>query len=318
MNKKSIRHLYILAIETSCDDTSIALLKDDQVLGMKSASSLTKYPKYGGIIPEIAARSHEEMIDQLYRELLASLKFDFHQITHVAYTSEPGLPGSLHIGKIYAKTLGFLLSVPVIPINHLHAHAMSFAINNYGSIRYPFLALVASGGNTVIYFCTNPKKFTIVNETGDDAVGEALDKIGRALGLTYPGAIAIDRNYQKTKVVETIKHLPPDHPFSFSGIKVHCLNWINQAKQQKQHVDTIKIGSSALHWAVDDILLKLQFYADQYHLNRFAFGGGFIANQLFRKKIAAKKQWESHLTDLAYVGDNAAMIGFLAYCIIKK
>jgi N6-L-threonylcarbamoyladenine synthase len=179
----------ILSIETSCDDTSISICKNGKIITTLTKTTLVQHKKYGGIVPEIAARGHEQNLAFLCVNALKNSKISFANLTKIAYTNFPGLPGSLHIGKIFANSLGFLLNIPVVPINHLLGHVFSFSINKNKKIEYPFIGLVISGGNTIIYLVKNIYECSILNQTKDDAVGETLDKIGRLLGYEYPGGI---------------------------------------------------------------------------------------------------------------------------------
>jgi N6-L-threonylcarbamoyladenine synthase len=171
----------ILAIETSCDDTSIALFKDNELLALETDTSSKEYNKLGGIVPEIAARKHEESINEVFKKCLEHAKININDITHIAYTATPGLPGSLHVGKIFAKSLSYVLNVKLIPIDHMMGHLYSFGIGHKENIKFPFLGLVVSGGNTILYKLDGVNDHEIINATTDDAVGEVLDKIGRAL-----------------------------------------------------------------------------------------------------------------------------------------
>jgi N6-L-threonylcarbamoyladenine synthase len=237
----------ILAIETSCDDTSIAITKNEKLLSNVTASSLLQHRQYGGIVPEVAARSHEQNLHSVLNKALVKAKIKLNDITHIAYTSEPGLPGSLHVGKIFAKALAYLLSIPLIPVNHMMGHIFSFAINSKKKISFPFISLVVSGGHTAIYYFNNLHKSQLLNETKDDAAGETLDKIGRALNLKYPGGVSIDEIYESKKtLLKLINHFSPEDNFSFSGLKTHITNLINQTKMQSKKIDRVTIASSSL------------------------------------------------------------------------
>jgi len=301
----------ILAIETSCDDTSISIIKNGKVLITKDASSINEYPKYGGIIPEIASRKHEQYINHVYNECLTTSKINQNEIDLIAYTAKPGLPGSLHVGKVFAKTLAFLLKKPLLPIDHMMGHSFSFAIDEPKLIKFPLISLVISGGNTIMYLFKSLTNYKIINQTTDDAIGECLDKIGRKLGLDYPGGISLDKNFKQDKVTSTIPHLPPEHNFSFSGIKSFALNATN-----KKNVDKTSIGSSALDWCTEDILIKLKYYSNLYNPKTIAIGGGVAANQLLINKINNLKDLDIKLTLKKYCGDNAAMIGFYASLLV--
>jgi N6-L-threonylcarbamoyladenine synthase len=190
---------YILAIETSCDDTSIAISCNDKILSNITLTTMKSHRQYGGIVPEIAARGHEADLSICYKRAIKHAKICQADITQIAYTNSPGLPGSLHVGKAFAKSIASLLNASLIPTDHMMGHIYSFAINNEKLIQYPFLAFIASGGHTAIYLMINIKEYYILNQTNDDAMGEMLDKCGRILKLPYPGGISIDKIYDKTK-----------------------------------------------------------------------------------------------------------------------
>jgi N6-L-threonylcarbamoyladenine synthase len=238
---------YILAIETSCDDTCVAISRNNQILSNIVSSSQNQHKKYGGIVPEIAARSHETNLSISYERAIKQAKIKQNQITHIGYTALPGLPGSLHMGKIFAKSIGNLLNVPILPINHMYGHIYSFAINDDAKISYPFISLVISGGHTSIYLVKSIKDIQVLNETADDAVGETLDKVGRILGFAYPGGVNIDKTFNLKKAnLKLIRHFKPEEKFSFSGIKTHILNLVNQNKMLKHKIDKVAIASSLL------------------------------------------------------------------------
>jgi N6-L-threonylcarbamoyladenine synthase len=233
----------IIAIETSCDDTSMSLFVNGKLHHQITKSTLKEMRKFGGIVPEIASRGHCQVIDEIFNELIKKTNLDVSNITHIAYTAMPGLPGSLHIGKIYAKSLAYLLDVELIPINHMYGHIFSFAIENEELIKFPFISFIASGGHTTIYLVKSLTDIQILNTSSDDAIGEVLDKIGRNLGLEYPGGISIDKIYDENKTdLKLIDHFPCSKEFSFSGFKTSILNLINNKKE----VDKIKIASSSL------------------------------------------------------------------------
>lgn len=306
---------YTLAIETSCDDTSMAIFKKDELLSLVTSTSLSEHTKYGGIVPEVASRSHCENIDKVFDQALKEANILPSQIVDIAYTSEPGLIGSLHIGKIFAKTLGSILNIPVFPINHIYAHLFSCYITQKATNVFPKLGLVVSGGTTCIYLLKNWDDISIINETTDDACGECLDKIGRALKLPYPGGISIDKiyvnDYEKIKLPN---HQKPELNFSFSGIKSHIFNTIKRnGNLTKEGVKVV--ASSALDWIVNDIELKLNFYLEKYNCKELIIGGGVSCNKRLREKLASSLSKNTTiLWPLAkYTGDNAAMIGIYHY-----
>jgi N6-L-threonylcarbamoyladenine synthase len=239
------KNCLILGIETSCDDTSISLFQNNKCIDVITNTDDKDYRKYGGIIPEIASRYHEYAIDKIFKQIIEKNNIDIKNITHIAYTSTPGLPGSLHVGKMFAKTLAFCTESKLVPIDHMMGHAFSYAIDKPEIIKFPLLSLVISGGNTILYYFKSLKKFKIINQTTDDAIGECLDKIGRAIGFDYPGGISLDKNFVKEKAnMKTIKHMPNESNFSFSGIKSFATNYVNNHKNED--FDKVSLGSSCL------------------------------------------------------------------------
>ncbi|MDR0752525.1 MAG: tRNA (adenosine(37)-N6)-threonylcarbamoyltransferase complex transferase subunit TsaD [Mycoplasmataceae bacterium] len=302
----------ILGIETSCDDTSLSLFKNSSHIDTITSTSSLEHEKYGGIIPEIAARKHEEVINDVFLNLLKKNNVKPKQITHIAYTAFPGLAGSLHVGKMFAKTLSFLLQNKLVPIDHMNGHAFSYAIDEVEKISFPLLSLVISGGNTILYLYSSCKKRKIINQTTDDAIGECLDKIGRVLGFSYPGGIELDKNFDKEKSnFKTIKQLPDDTNFSFSGIKSFATNFVNKNKE----FDKIEIGSSCLKWCMQSIINKLKYYSQKFNVHNIAVGGGVAANSLL-KKMCEENNLHVYFTKREFCGDNATMIGFYASLIL--
>jgi N6-L-threonylcarbamoyladenine synthase len=242
-----VKQKIILAIETTCDDTSIAIMANQKLLAMINKTTATKHAKYGGIVPEIAARGHEQNLLSCFNQALKKAKIHHQTITHVAYASEPGLPGSLHVGKIWAKAMAYLMHAKLIEVNHIIAHMFAFAINRNLPINYPFIGLVVSGGHTSIYLFNSANQYKLLTHTNDDAVGETLDKIGRILKLPYPGGIAIDNIFNSNQNNLTlIQHTKPIDPFSFSGIKTHISNYCNNTKNKKHSLSKVIIASSVL------------------------------------------------------------------------
>jgi N6-L-threonylcarbamoyladenine synthase len=307
--------IVILGIETSCDDTCVAISKNNKIIANVIYSSTPQHVKWGGIVPEIAARSHEQALLKVYLQALKQARLSNKSITHVCYTSNPGLPGSLHVGKVFAKALATLLNVKLIPIDHLLGHVFSFHVNTNDKIKFPLLACVLSGGHTCIYLFKSINKYIIVNQTQDDAIGEALDKVGRVLGIKYPGGVNIDKNYTASKHINIINHYEPTAVFSFSGAKTHVTNIVNSLKMKKQKIDKYIIGSSFLKWCVDEISIKMNYYVNKYKPQTIVFGGGVSANQLLRKQFTSIKCF---FPGKEYCTDNAAMICHYCYLVNTK
>ncbi len=313
MLKKNKKYNCILAIESSCDDTSIACIKNNLVVANKVIVRNDLHLKYGGIIPEIASRAHSKQFNPLLHEILTEAKIEINDIDYVAYTSHPGLVGCLHTGKVFAKTLAFLINKPLIPIDHMIAHAFSFSINNNKIIDFPFICLDASGGHTIIYLFNDLNNYHILNETNDDAVGECLDKIGRILNLPYPGGKSLDAIYNNKKnYLKLIQHKKPTDNFSFSGLKTCIKNIVDKNEQ----IDKVLVGSSALKWCVDDLVNKLKFYSNCYDCKFIVIGGGVAANSLLRQEVKNLNK-KTYIVEKKYCGDNAAMIANLANLIIN-
>lgn len=308
----------ILAIESSCDDTSIAILKGNTVIANVTSTSMLEHRKYGGIVPELASRSHCSEIDKVCDKALKEAKIKLEDIDYVAYTAEPGLVGSLHVGKVFANMLATLLNVPIIKVNHMMGHAYSYFVDHdIKELKFPILSLVVSGGHTFIARATSINNFKYLNESIDDAAGEALDKIGRYLGLDYPGGISIDNIYSNKKLFELAPNKEVSAPFTFSGIKTAALNLINEYKMKGKKVPVKEIASSSLEWITNDLVRKLQYYLSKYKDTKLVLvGGGVSANKLLRKKLSQIKKVKVLYPTLKYTNDNAAMIG--AYARLKK
>lgn len=305
-----------VGIETSCDDTCVAISKNNKILANVSSSSLKEHAKWGGVVPEIAARSHEKHLLSVYTDACKQAKINQKDITHVCYTDSPGLPGSLHVGKVFAKTISYLLNVPLIPINHLLGHVFSFNIESSQKIKFPLLACVLSGGHTCIYLFKSYTHYSILNETQDDAIGEALDKVGRMLKLSYPGGVTMDKLYKETKsVLKIINHYAPETPFSFSGAKTHMLNLINSLNMKDKPIDKVLLASSFLKWCIDEIKIKMTYYETKHKSKTVVFGGGVSMNHLLRKCFNNQRYlFPNH----AYCTDNAAMICHYAFLTTKS
>lgn len=306
----------ILSIESSCDETSLALFENNKLIAHKISSSASIQSLHGGVVPELASRYHEQNINHLFNEILNETKINPLTITHVAYTAMPGLPGCLHVGKVFAKQLAVLINAELVPINHLHAHVFSASINQ--NLTFPFLGLVVSGGESCIYLVNDYDEIKVLNQTHDDAIGECYDKIARVLGWKYPGGPIIDKNYQENlATLEFIKSQPAAKDFSFSGLKTAVINYIHNAKQKKISFDPVVIASSFQKFAINEIIKKIKYYLNLYKLNHLAIGGGVSANSLLRKKIQSLDVI-SYIPEMIYTGDNAAMIGAYAYALIKN
>lgn len=308
-----MKKLNILAIETSCDDTSIAVIKNGQIYSNIILSSAELQNTYGGVVPELAARMHEKNAIPALKLALKGLAP--HEIDLIAYTNDPGLRVCLNVGESLAYTLHLLLKKPLLPVNHLYAHIFSFHDDATKPIEYPFLGAVISGGHTSIYLVKSVSEIELLNATVDDAVGECYDKIARELKLGYPGGPLIDRMFELEKANLKFMHKMPtvDAPFSFSGLKTAVLNHINKCNMMKQPLDLVSITSSFQKTIIDIVLAKIKFYLNQYPVKGIAIGGGVSANHYLQARLKALSDvavWMPATNALS--ADNAAMIGIYA------
>lgn len=305
----------ILAIETSCDDTCIAIISNGIIIKNIILSSAKLQNEYGGVVPEVAARAHEHNILSAFHDAVGG--FDLKSLNYIAYTNNPGLRVCLNIGEIFAYSLSSMLQIPLIPINHIYAHIFSFYSDPKVNIHYPFISLVASGGHTSIFLVKSPIEIITLNETVDDAAGECYDKIARELKLGYPGGPEIDKLYDHNKkdVIQFIKKMPTaDANLSFSGLKTSVLNYINQLNMQKKPIDIITVASSFQKTLMDIIFDKLHFYTNKYDIKAIAIGGGVSCNSYLQSRI--KQEFNKLIIYIPEIkslaSDNAAMIGIYA------
>lgn len=314
----------ILAIESSCDETAISILKNGEELLANSVNTqIEDHKRFGGVYPELASRLHLENITAVLSFVLSLKGFDYRTITHVAVTGGPGLPGALQIGAMAAKTISQYLGVPLVDVHHLAGHI--YANEFVESFEYPLLAVVVSGGNTELVYLPKPFEFHILGETEDDAIGEAFDKVARALGLPYPGGVWIDRTCQK----EGIESFPlpkakvDGYNVSYSGLKSHLIRMIEKEKKERggtlpQH----RIESYALSTEmafVDQLLDKVELLKNDKPVKMIVVGGGVSANSYLRKRIRERfpNGPKIVIPPLWCTTDNAAMIAKAAHHMIQ-
>ena len=301
---------YILAIETSCDDTSIAIMKDFHVLSVKTHSQIEEHVKFGGVIPELASRYHSKDILNLINLALADAGLTYQDLDTIAVTSTPGLVNTLQVGLQVAKTLSQALEIPLYEINHIEAHIWSPFIGHEWSPSKA-LIVVASGGHTQLIKMDKKYEYDILGTTRDDAIGEAYDKVAKILKLGYPGGPVIDKIFQETKAEEYLFKTPKleKYDMSFSGLKSKVL----QASKDKQ-IDTNLIASSFQYAAMNQLLDKIKLaIANDHKIKHIVVGGGVSANTYLRDELKKLEGVEVHVPKLIYTGDNAAMIGYLCY-----
>ncbi len=317
------KSIYILAIESSCDDTSAAILLNNKVLSNVVANQKI-HAAYGGVVPELASRAHQQNIVPVVQQALAQAGVDKSQLHAIAFTKGPGLMGSLLVGTSFAKSLAIALQIPLIGVNHMQAHVMAHFINDADQHmpEFPFLCLTISGGHTQILKITNPQSFKIIGETIDDAVGEAFDKSAKLMGLPYPGGPLIDK-YAKlgNKHAFTFTAPKTENPlnFSFSGLKTAILYFLQ--KEQKKNPNFIEqnrndICASIQHTIVQILFKRLELAVKKTGIKRMAIAGGVSANSAIRATLKNYENtlgWQTYIPKFEYTTDNAAMIGIVGY-----
>ena len=314
--------IYILAIETSCDDTSIAVMRNNAVLS-NIVSSQQIHELFGGVVPELASREHDKLIVPVLREALNKSKISLNQIDVIAYTRGPGLLGSLLVGSSFAKSLSLSLNIPLVEINHMHAHILSIFIeDNVDKPEFPFIALTVSGGHTQLVLVESPIKFTEIGTTLDDAAGEAFDKSGKILGLDYPAGPTIDKLAKKGDPKRFVFTKPKVKGlnFSFSGLKTNFKNFINSKSEDFIKNNLNHLCASLQHTIVEILIEKILNAQKTHVINDFVVCGGVSANSYLRQKLSDLKDShdiKSYLPNVSYSTDNAAMIGVNAYYKFK-
>lgn len=314
-----IMSINILAIESSCDETSAALIKDGQVCSNIIATQKV-HEKYGGVVPELASRAHQQQIVPVVDNAMDEAGISKKDLSAVAYTQGPGLLGALLVGSSFAKSMCLGLGIPLISVNHMQAHILAHFIED-PKPSFPFICLTVSGGHTQLVKVEENLEMTILGETKDDAVGEAFDKSAKILGLNYPGGPLIDK-YAKEgdpKKFQFAETSMPDLDYSFSGIKTSILYFLQ--KQVKKNPDFIQDNMDDLCASIQKSLIamlmeKLIKAADQEGIREVAIAGGVSANSGLRNTILAEgkaRGWNVYIPKFEYCTDNAAMIAMAGY-----
>jgi len=310
--------MIVLAIETSCDDTSVAVIKNSNVKS-NIISSQNFHSKYGGIVPELASRAHTQVISQITKSALGDANTKIDDIDLIAVTSQPGLVGSLLVGANFAKGLSVRYDLPVIPINHIEGHIFSGNLQN-NEIKFPFISLVVSGGHTSIFLVKSYTKYDVIGSTVDDAAGEAFDKIAKLLGMQYPGGPIIDKlakigNKKAFDFPRSMIH-SKDYNFSFSGLKTAVRYFLNKEFPDGVPEDKIADISASAQAAIVDVLVKKTLSAAiEFQCKTIVIGGGVSANSGLRNDMGLeckKNNLNLICPEIEYCVDNAAMIGFIA------
>ena len=302
--------MIVLGIESSHDDTSIAIVENFKVLVYLKISQTEIHKKYGGTVPEIASREHYQNFYVLLEELKS--KFDLNKIDFIAYTEQPGLIGALQMGKLFAHSLSKSLKKPLIPINHLEGHIYSVLLDNKNKILYPSIALAVSGGHTNLYYLKSKKEMQLIGQTIDDAAGEVFDKVSRTLYNEFPGGPKIDcvfsnfknKNFSIYKLTKPVTENKFD--FSFSGYKTQIINWA-----KKDNVNFDLLATAFQSNIVDYIIEKVKLAINQYKPKSIILSGGVSANKFLREQFT-KLHKNALIPDFEYSTDNGAMIAAAA------
>ena len=318
----SSQNIYILGIESSCDDTAASVMLNGKILSNVVANQKI-HIEYGGVVPELASRAHQQNIVPVVDQALKKANVDKSQLSAIAFTRGPGLMGSLLVGTSFAKSLAYGLGIPLIDVNHMSAHILAHFIDEKGFNKppFPFLAMTISGGHTQIVKVNHYFDMEVIGETIDDAVGEAFDKSGKILGLGYPAGPEIDKRAQigNPKAFKFTKPKVDGLNFSFSGLKTAILYFIQ--KETKENPNFIEenlndICASIQYTIIGILIDKLKIASKQTGIKHIAIGGGVSANSGIRKALKdgeAKFGWTTYVPKFEFTTDNAAMIAIVGY-----
>ncbi len=321
---KEKKEILILAMESSCDETSMAVVKNGrEVLANIISSQIEIHKRFGGVVPEVASRNHIMAIDNVLTECLEKANVKLAQIDAIAVTYGAGLEGALMVGVNFAKALAYSLNLPLIAVNHIKGHIASNFIQ-FKELEPPFICLVVSGGHTAILRVDDYINHTLIGQTLDDAVGEAFDKVARVLDLGYPGGPKIDKlskiGQANINFVKPSK-LDNGYDMSYSGIKTAVINYVHKLKQNKESIVTENIAASFQKEALDILIKKAIRAAKQFGLNKIVLAGGVAANSYLREQMTVEAQKENlqvFYPPLLLCTDNAAMIGCAGYYNLKN
>lgn len=316
---------YILAIESSCDETAAAVVKNGrEVLSNVISSQIALHTLYGGVVPEIASRKHIEKINQVIEEALSEAGMELNQMDAIGVTYGPGLVGALLVGVAEAKAISYATGIPLVGVHHIEGHVSANYIEQE-ELEPPFLCLIVSGGHTHLVIVKEYGEYEIIGRTHDDAAGEAYDKVARAIGLGYPGGPKVDKISKEGNPSAIafpraqVEGCPYD--FSFSGLKSAVLNYLHHAEQLGEEINRADVAASFQAAVVDVLVDKTLQAAKEYGIDKVALAGGVASNSALRAgmEVACKKAGKKlYFPSPIYCTDNAAMIGAAAYYEYKK
>lgn len=303
-----------LSLETSCDETSVAIIKDGrEVLSNIISTQIDIHKAFGGVVPEIASRKHLTNISYVVKEALDKANITFKDLDYIGVTYGPGLIGALLVGVSYAKSLAYSLNIPIVPVHHIEGHIAANYIT-YENLKPPFLALVVSGGHSHLIHVKDYTKFEIIAKTRDDAVGEAFDKVARVLGLPYPGGPEVSKLAMEGEFTYKLPKTKFDNlDFSFSGIKTAVINIAHKEKENLRRAD---LACSFEQTVCEELTENAMKAMKELNLKDIVLAGGVSANRVLRdmiQKRASENGYNAYMPDLKYCTDNAAMIGSAAH-----
>ena len=317
-----MKDVYILAIESSCEETSIAIIKNGcEDVATTILTQMDTHALYGGVVPEIASRMHCENITMVLEDVFSKTTLTMNDIDAIAVTYAPGLLGSLLIGLEFAKTLSLVYKKPLIKVHHIAGHI--YANNLVEKMEFPLLALVVSGGHTELVLMEDDYKFKVLGRTLDDAIGEVYDKVAKVLDLPYPGGPNIEKYaLQGTPSYDLPKPMNNDElNFSYSGLKSAVINLVHNEKQRGNELRKYDLAASFQTVAIDELVRKTELAINQLGIERLIIAGGVTANKYLRgemEKLAQKHNIKLTIPPMKYCTDNAAMIGCAAYPLYLK
>lgn len=320
---KSKKEVTILAIESSCDETAVSVVRNGrEVLSNIVASQIDIHKKFGGVVPEVASRNHVMAIAGCYKEALKEAKISENDLDAIAVTYGAGLIGALLVGINFAKTLAYALNLPLIGVSHVHGHISANYIS-HPNLTPPFVCLMVSGGHTALLKVDDYTKIRLIGSTVDDSVGECFDKVARVLGLSYPGGPNIDRLAKSGKNVIKFNYheaLKDTFNFSFSGLKTAVVNYVHNNEQAGREFSAEDVAASFQELVIDELSEKAVRCSLKENCKTLVVAGGVGANTRLREKLKEKCEKENitvYFPDLKYCTDNAAMIGSMAYYYLK-